>query len=372
MHSFEYYKDHVPIVQVAESLGYEFNRKAGRNPLEYKHQDHNTIVISNPKGRQRYFTRHETENKGSVIDFVKHRLSLFNEYYSKESEGINKVLASFAGVPHLSGGQARLSGGQTFTSPSKKIWLSEKKAFNLKDFRLSNPEPKDLLYLSNHRGINKATLEAFILHIQLVKARHKPTSNIGFPYQVPGRNEIVGFELVNYLFKGHARGSNKSEGLWMADLSGTGFPPNVFIAESAIDAMSFYQLYKQKHQLDHAAFISTGGYVTDKQLRNVLQNYSNSLIHPIFDNDISGHLYDIRTACMKANKDLRIHKDQNAFNFQLNNSSFSLPKGKVSLTNFRKESGLRSNIRVHKAKGKDFNEMLMERARQQVNQSIKI
>lgn len=364
MHSFEYYKDHVPIVEVAEALGYEFNKKAGRNPLEYKHPDHNTIVISNPKGRQRYFTRHETENKGSVIDFVKHRLSLFNEYYSREAEGINKVLASFAGVIHRP--------DQAFTSPNKKLWLSERKAFKLNDFRLTNPEPKDLLYLSNHRGINKATLETFIPHIQLVKAKHKPTTDIGFPYQVPGKNEIVGFELVNHLFKGHARGSNKSEGLWIADLSGTGFPPNVFIAESAIDAMSFYQLYKQKYQLDQAAFISTGGYVTDKQLRNVLQNYSNSQIHTLFDNDISGHLYDIRAACMKANKDLRIHKDQNEFNFKLNNSSFSLPKENVSLTNFRKESGLRSNIRVHKAKGKDFNEMLVERAKQEVSRSIKI
>jgi len=354
----------VPIVQVAESLGYEFNKKAGRNPLEYKHPDHNTIVISNPKGRQRYFTRHETENKGSVIDFVKHRLSLFNEYYSREAEGINKVLSSFAGVIHRP--------DQAFTSPNKKLWLSERKAFNLNDFRLTNPELKDLLYLSNHRGINKATLETFISYIQLVKARHMLSTNIGFPYQVPGTNKIVGFELVNYLFKGHARGSNKSEGLWVADLSGTGFPPNVFIAESAIDAMSFYQLYKQKYQLEQAAFISTGGYVTDGQLRNVIQNYSSSQIHTLFDNDISGHLYDIRTACMKANKNLSIHKEQNEFNFKLNNSSFSLPKENVSLTNFRKESGLRSNIRVHKAKGKDFNEMLVERAKRQTNRSIKI
>ena len=99
MHSFDYYKDHVPIVQVAEALGYELNKKAGRNPLEYKHPNHNTIVIGNLNGRQRYFTRHESENRGSVIDFVKYRLNLFNEYYSRESEGINKVLASLAGVP---------------------------------------------------------------------------------------------------------------------------------------------------------------------------------------------------------------------------------------------------------------------------------
>ena len=359
MHSFEYYKDHVPIVQVAEVLGYKLNKIAGRNPLEYKHTDHNTIVIGNLKGRQRFFTRHESENKGSVIDFVKHRLNMFNEYYIKESEGINKVLASFAGVP--------------FTSQTKSHWLSDKKTFNLKDFSLTRPELKDLLYLSHHRGINNETLKLFIPHIQLVKAKHKPTADIGFPYRIPGKNEIVGFELVNYMFKGHARGSNKSEGLWIADLTGTGFPAKVFIAESAIDAMSFCQLFRQKHQLDQAAFMSTGGYVTDKQLRNVIGHYSATQIHTLFDTDLSGHLYDIRTACMKANKELKIYNDHEDYKFQYNNrSSFSIPKEQVSLTNFRKASGLRSTIRVHKAKGKDFNEMVMERSHQEKERTLRI
>lgn len=366
MHSFDYYKDHVPIVQVAEALGYKLNKKAGRNPLEYKHPDHNTIVIGNLKGRQRYFTRHESENKGSVIDFVKHRLNMFNEYYIKESEGINKVLASFAGVPHLSGVQA-------FTSQSKSQWLSEKKTFNLKDFSLTRPELKDLLYLSHHRGINKETLNVFMQHVQLVKAKHKPTTDIGFPYRVPGKNELVGFELVNYMFKAHARGSNKSEGLWIADLTGTGFPPKVLIGESAIDAISFYQLFWQKHQLDKAAFMSTGGYVTDKQLRNVIGQFPASQFHTLFDNDISGHLYDIRTACMKANKELKIYNDQEDYKFQYNNrSSFSIPKEQVSLTNFRIASGLRSTIRVHKAKGKDFNEMVMDRVHQEKERTLRI
>ena len=359
MHSFEYYKDHVPITQVAEALGYKLNKKAGRNPLEYKHPDHNTIVISTRQGRERYFTRHESENKGSVIDFVKYRLDLFNEYYAKESEGINKVLASFSGVP--------------FASPGSAQWLSEKKPFNLNDFRISRPELSDLMYLSHHRGITNETLTKFMPHIQRVKAKHKPTTDIGFPYRIPGNNEIVGFELVNYLFKGHARGSNKSEGLWIADLTGTGFPPKVFIAESAIDAMSFCQLFRQKHQLDQAAFLSTGGYVTDTQLRNIVEDYPASQLHALYDNDLSGHLYDIRTACMKANKDLKIYTDHADYKFLYNNrSSFSIPKEQVSLTNFRKASGIRSTIRVHKAKGKDFNEMVLERAHQEKERPLRI
>ena len=354
MPSFEYYKDQVSIVQVAEALGYELNRKAGRNPLEYKHPDHNTIVISNPKGRQRYFTRHESENRGSVIDFVKHRLPLFNSCYKKEAEGINKILSTFAGI--------------SYSSPGNRHWINEKRPFDLKDFRLTRPDLRDLLYLSNHRGLSHETLKTFIPNIQMVKARYKPTPDIGFPYQIPGENETVGFELVNYLFKGHARGSNRSEGLWIADLTQTGFPSKVFIAESAIDAMSFYQMYKQKHQLDQAAFISSGGYITDRQVTNLLTGYPNSKINTIFDNDLSGHLYDIRTACMKSNKALKIYHDQGEYKFFFNHQkTFILPKHQVSLTNFRKASGLKTYITAHKAKGKDFNEMVMERMKLKKN-----
>ena len=175
------------------------------------------------------------------------------------------------------------------------------------------------------------------------------------------KGDIVGFELVNYLFKGHARGSNKSEGLWMADLSGTGFPSKVFIAESAIDAMSFYQMFRQKYQMGHAALVSTGGYATDQQLRNFIHQFPQSKLYSLFDNDLSGHLFDIRLACMKAGKALQISQKGNIIQFQVKGRNFDLSKSEVSLINFRKASGIYPQIRALKAKGKDFNEMLLER-----------
>ncbi|MDZ7606503.1 MAG: hypothetical protein U5K79_13150 [Cyclobacteriaceae bacterium] len=80
---------------MAESLGYVLNKKAGRNPLEYKHPEHNTIVIGNLKGPQRFFTRNEPQNKGSVIDFVRHRLSMFQAYFDKEAEESTKYFLPF-------------------------------------------------------------------------------------------------------------------------------------------------------------------------------------------------------------------------------------------------------------------------------------
>ena len=44
-------------------------------------------------------------------------------------------------------------------------------------------------------------------------------------------------------------------------------------------------------------------------------------------------------------------------------STFTLIKKQVSLTNFRKASNIRSDIKVHKSKGKDFSEMSVDRMR---------
>ncbi len=351
MHPYERYKANVSIVQVAESLGYVLNKKAGRNPLEFKHPERNTIVIRNLKGPQRFFTRHEPQNKGTVIDFVRHRLPLFREYYFRESEGINKILSSFSGEVYV---------------PARSLKNEPvRKSFDVRNFDVLPAKLSDLVYLSKHRGLHDDTLSVFLPYIQLVKPSWSGSLpfNIGFPYRVPGTEGIVGFEQVNYLFKGHAKGSDKTNALWAADVAQTGsFARHIYIAESAIDAMSFYQLHLHKLPLHQATFYSTGGYVTDQQLRNLLKQHPNALIHTLFDNDLAGHLYDIRTACMKENRSLLIRKDGDTVHFSMDNKSFPLSSSRVSLTNFRQVSGLRPDIRVHKAQGKDFNEMVMSRA----------
>lgn len=360
MASFEHYKNQVSIVQVAEALGYQFNRKAGRNPLEYKHEEHNTIVISNPKGRQRYFTRHEPENRGSIIDFVKHRLPYFNVHYFKEAEGINKVLAGFAEVP--------------YESPHQQWWKdrNQHKNFNPAEFVIKAPKIEDLIYLSHRRGLNEDTLTLFQAHMKMVKPPNRNLFDIGFPYTIPGQQGWVGMELVNYMFRGQARGSNRAEGLWVADLSGTGkLNQQVFIAESAIDAMSFYQLNEAKYKLQDSALLSSGGYITDRQIRNMLRFFPQARIHTLFDNDLSGHLYDIRVAAIHDNKHLTIKKDHERVHFLISQKKVTLQVPEISLTRIRKEMGIRPKVTVHKPAGKDFNEMLQQRVAKERTTGLK-
>ncbi len=91
MHTdFRYYREHVSIVQVAESLGYVHNPKAGRDPVEYTHPTYENVLISNPLdcSRQVYFTRNQDNNRGDIVEFVKHRLPLFNVSYNNPIHGI--------------------------------------------------------------------------------------------------------------------------------------------------------------------------------------------------------------------------------------------------------------------------------------------
>ena len=68
-------------------------------------------------------------------------------------------------------------------------------------------------------------------------------------------------------YKGKAEGSNGSEGLWIANLTGKPIEKadEILWFESAYDAMAEYQINPQK-----SVFVSTGGTPTEGQIRGML------------------------------------------------------------------------------------------------------
>lgn len=91
--NLQYFKENVSILQVVEALGYQYNRRKGRNPLQYEHSKGDKVIISdkvNPM-MQVYFTRNDYADHGTVVDFVKNRLTMFNVHYNSEWEGVLKV-----------------------------------------------------------------------------------------------------------------------------------------------------------------------------------------------------------------------------------------------------------------------------------------
>ncbi len=354
--SYQYYKEHVTIIEVAESLGYEHNRAKGSGRrVEYRHPTEENVIITkaNANFTELYFTRFNDLDKGSVIDFVKNRLHLFNLGHCSVAEGINSVLSGFVG-----------SCAQPVRSTSFSPFASKKYKFDLNDYELQRPSIKDLAYLKYGRKLDNTTLSRFMPFLYMgrrLRPTESPYRNVGFPYSNPTdpKGKILGMEFINYNWRLQAKGSDKSNTLWLADLSRGGVVDKVVLGESGINLMSFYELYGHRTNLDNAVLAATGGAFANNQIMNLFRAYPYSKIVTAFDNDLAGYLYDIKLASLQLNKKLQVLKNGDTVTFRTSTEKFSLPLGRVNLTNFRKMSKWRPSIQVFKSTiGTDFNDML--------------
>lgn len=159
------------------------------------------------------------------------------------------------------------------------------------------------------RGINLSTQYAFHHHFVLAERTvgDQTYKNLSFPMTIPGSTDgkIVGLEergrrkQDGTSYKGMARGSNASEGLWIASPMGTKLQDakRVFIFESAYDAMAFYQMLagkdsnlttQEKKELVGGVYASTGGNPSAKQFEGLLRTAKDATFHMGFDMDDAG------------------------------------------------------------------------------------
>jgi hypothetical protein len=341
----------VSIVQVAEYLGYTYNKSKGKIRPQYEHPNGDKVIISNlhDNNRQVYFNRDGSNDKGSVIDFIKYRLSDFrNISYQKDMDGVNQVLKQFANEPIIS-------------PVSPQIPKIEKPQFDSSQFIVTIPSVSQLEYLSK-RGLNDKTLTAFQKYISLVKDTKTNTpTNIGFPYK-NNRGEVTGFELRNQDFKGHARGTDKESSVWAANFAmRKEMTRSVFLFESALDALSFYQIYNNQYDFKHSAFISFGGSVSPKQIDTVTKSYLNARFFSGFDNDFNGHMYDIMVEKRLNPKfELEFKREGNYILAMHKGVEHRFEKEAISLKMLVETTNLKPMLYVTKPKGahKDYNEML--------------
>ncbi|MCQ2220446.1 MAG: toprim domain-containing protein [Prevotella sp.] len=152
---------------------------------------------------------------------------------------------------------------------------------------------RDSFYLASHQIDNGMTI-----------------TNLSFPLTIPRKEGVVGFEERSRVgmdgksrYKGKARGSNGSEGMWIASPENTKLSETkrVFIFESAYDAMAFYQMLtgkdsnlddKDKKELKSAVFVSTGGTPAYGQMNGLIKNAPNATFHLGFDNDMAGKQFE--------------------------------------------------------------------------------
>jgi Toprim-like/Protein of unknown function (DUF3991) len=341
----------VSIIQIAEYLGYIYNKSKGKIRPQYEHPNGDKVIISNPddNNRQIYFNRDGSNDKGSVIDFIKYRLSDFrNISYQKDMDGVNQVLKQFTNEPIA------------IIPPQYQAPKIEKSTFDITQFTVITPSVNQLEYLSN-RGLNEKTLTVFQKHIGLVRDKQNGAfSNIGFPYK-NDRGEVTGFELRNNDFKGHARGTDKEASVWIADFALLKEATrSVFLFESAIDAMSFYQIYERQYDFKNSAFISFGGSVAPKQIDTVTKSYPNARFFSGFDNDYNGNMYDIMfEKRFNPNFEVEFKREENQIIAVQKGVEHRFEKEAISLKAIAEATKLKPMLYVTKPKQvKDYNEML--------------
>lgn len=383
--TFEEYKQRISIMQVAMELGYVCDPKQGRTrpTFELKDANGNTIdkiVISNPHNNSTmgYF-RHNPRNgrdSGDLISFVRENLRSFPETSAARNEvdAINRVLARLSNT-QIS--PAQIIQNAFSTSPDNPMATA---VFDLNRWQRSGGDTTHLTKLFAERAIPEDVVNMFSRSIDTVvdAQNEKKFKNIGFPYTPAGTiyradepENIVGYEIRGYgKFRQKAAGTDSTNGCWQAYLGKYEAPmiEHIHIAESAYDIMAYVALNKQKlaKDLDSSLFVSFGGSFSPNQMIGLIKGFPSADLHLHFDNDLTGVLYDCRTAAIICDKTWQLSRTGDEARFTIGERAFTLPLDTLSYDKFRQASGLRpsTHILIDKANGKykDWNDQLKEQS----------
>lgn len=405
-YDFKSLKSKVGIDDVALSLGYKIDRRAGVHKyieLVLCGSDGNEsdrIIVSHPgdKSRQSYFRR-RSQGGGDVLDFVAENLGQFNVTGRNKWDAIAKVLARFANEPLPDRDKDYL---QAINRPHNfdiaqydirplSITVSESVMplpSGYVSMTISEVDLRTAMSFFKSRCIRESTVRDFAHNIHLVhdKRLSYPNFNLGFPYTEPGKSRCAGYEIRGMgAFKSKALGTNSTTAAWIVPNPGgqeTDLNPNqvdaVFFAESAYDIMSFYQANIQKLYSPMAekqrsmVFVSIGGTFSPAQIKNIMEYYPNAKAVDCFDNDIAGRIYGIRMVSVIENLALRIQQVPEGIEIDYKGKKHLLPMTS-NLNELKKFISLKLDYGVWKPpkEFKDWNDVVMNRPMIDIRKSSK-
>ena len=234
----EHFKQDISLVDYAESIGYRIDRKeSSRNSVVMRDGDDKIIVTTDSDdGHGIYFSVHDPNDNGSVIDFIQHR------------QGINigevrKLLRQW--IKGTEGPRDLRSEAIETKKPAPL--LKDMAEVILKAHRL---KPYTGSYLQKVRGLSQNTINRFKEHI-----RQDERGNVCFIHR--DRDGITGWEVKNEGFTGFSSGGKKS---FFTGIIGSSIK-RLVITESAIDAMSYFQ----NHGKEGDCYLSFAGELSEDQ-----------------------------------------------------------------------------------------------------------
>nr|WP_293840139.1 toprim domain-containing protein [uncultured Arsenicibacter sp.] len=311
-------RDRVSIMELALYYGYQPQLRKGRSRPVLTHPEYNdTIIIKNPQdaGRQVYQRAGDFADSGTIIDFIRNRLtgifSGFNRPAEHEFKNVTGVLYDYLSIDPAQVARKRPvaterkaeKAGQPFAGELFDIRPLEAGNYLLKRHiepqTIYSPEfagkvVSQVTYFDTER---KCT-ESYRTVQQHPERSYRTFTNVAFPYYNGLSTEVTGLELRNDNVKLHAPGSDRYSSVFVSN------PPEkvsrIYLLESAIDALSHKQLRLSRgdDRFD-SVYFSTGGQLTPEQI-NTITRYIHSFertadwkIYLAFDNDVKGHLFDL-------------------------------------------------------------------------------
>lgn len=348
--TFDDYKNRISIQEVLQDAGYHFYRRDGLRWPCYYRLDNEGRRIHGDKfivcGNGKACFQPPQMRKYNVISFISEHPHFFPEGHAGKDPYavVNQVCRRLLNEP--------------VEERRQRIYEPRKAAnpFVLSDYefeiwkRNDWDSQKKFFPFFAPRAITRQTQRAFADQFCLttLKDRAGARQNLSFAMRILGEDNVVGLEQRGMpdengknSYKGMARGTNATEGVWMASpklgrttSSNLDKVSDVYWFESALDAMSFYQLRTEplKEQIESlkeraktvpiakegltmvreelnrynsALYVSTGGSPSISQFSGVLKNTPFADHHVCFDNDKAGHVFAIDLLLTRAGRDFQ-------------------------------------------------------------------
>ncbi|UYZ65311.1 toprim domain-containing protein [Hymenobacter weizhouensis] len=295
--TFQKIKEQVELPELLSHFGYTLKKgeHLGRGKWYVFEGDDTLVVFKGRGGDWMYFNAQDDRDKGSVIDWMKNRVSSGRIAGIAQPPGrnlwqaVNDHFRTYLNLPEQQRPRLELP-SIAETAPGEKFH-----SIFTKDCR----PLEDTTYLEG-RGISQATLRHPQFVGRILNHRHtvqrpglppKTYVNTAFPAYHEGR--VVGLELKGDGFKGQAPESQFSRSLWLSRLPEARPATVLVVSESALDTLSYAQLHPQ----ESALYASTAGTLTQNkifELQRLLREEHIPAIRAAFDNDTQGHHFDTR------------------------------------------------------------------------------
>ncbi|GAB4039314.1 toprim domain-containing protein [Spirosoma gilvum] len=309
----------VSIVELALHYGYEPQVHKGKSrPVLENAQYKDTIIIKNPQdaGQQVYQRAGDFTDSGTIIDFIRNRLttvfSTFNRPSDHEFKNVTSVLYDYLRVDPSEVSRNRQTAVKLSEDKPKQAFAKE--IFDIRPLEADNylitrqiapqtinsPEfVNKVVSQVSYFDPEKGQTENFLTVKEHPERKYITFSNVAFPYYNGLSTEVTGLELRNEKVKLHAPGSDRYSSVFISNPPAK--PAHFFILESGIDALSHKQLRTIRGDDSfNAVYFSTGGQLTAQQV-NTITRYISSFskaddwkINLAFDNDSKGHLFDLQ------------------------------------------------------------------------------